>query len=83
MSILDIGTGSGCLIISLLNEYKSSGVGIDTSVKALQVANINKIKMSLKNRLRLINTSYKYDSSNFDIIVTNPPYISRDEKINF
>ncbi len=81
LSILDIGTGSGCLIISLLNEYKKSfGVGIDTSVKALQVANINKIKMSQKNRLRLINTSYKkYDSSNFDIIVTNPPYISKDE----
>ena len=49
LSILDIGTGSGCLIISLLNEYKKSfGVGIDTSVKALQVANINKIKMSQK-----------------------------------
>ena len=81
LSILDIGTGSGCLIISLLNEYKKSfGVGIDTSVKALQAANINKIKMSLKNRLRLINTSYKkYDPSDFDIIVTNPPYISKDE----
>ena len=81
LNILDIGTGSGCLIISLLNEYKKSfGVGIDTSVKALQVANINKIKMSQKNRLRLINTSYKkYDSSDFDIIVTNPPYISKDE----
>ena len=81
LNILDIGTGSGCLIISLLNEYKKSfGVGIDTSVKALQVANINKIKMSQKNRLRLINTSYKkYDPSDFDIIVTNPPYISKDE----
>ena len=81
LNILDIGTGSGCLIISLLNEYnKSFGVGIDTSVKALQVANINKIKMSLKNRLRLINTSYKkYDLSDFDIIVANPPYISKDE----
>ena len=81
LNILDIGTGSGCLIISLLNEYKKSfGVGIDTSVKALQVANINKIKMSQKNRLRLINTSYKkYDSTDFDIIVTNPPYISKDE----
>jgi len=81
LNILDIGTGSGCLIISLLNEYKKSfGVGIDTSVKALQAANINKINMSLKNRLRLINTSYKkYNLSNFDIIVSNPPYISRDE----
>ena len=81
LNILDIGTGSGCLIISLLNEYKKSfGVGIDTSIKALQVANINKIKMSLRNRLRLINTSYKkYDLSYFDIIVTNPPYISNDE----
>ena len=81
LNILDIGTGSGCLIISLLNEYKKSfGVGIDTSVKALQVANINKIKMSQKNRLRLINTSYKkYDPTDFDIIVTNPPYISKDE----
>ena len=81
LNILDIGTGSGCLIISLLNEYKKSfGVGIDTSVKALQAANINKIKMSQKNRLRLINTSYKkYDPTDFDIIVTNPPYISKDE----
>ena len=81
LNILDIGTGSGCLIISLLNEYKKSfGVGIDTSVRALQAANVNKIKMSQKNRLRLINTSYKkYDPSDFDVIVTNPPYISIDE----
>ena len=81
LSILDIGTGSGCLIISLLNEYKKSfGVGIDISLKALQAANINKIKMSLKNRLRLINTSYiKYDPSDFDIVVANPPYLSKDE----
>ena len=84
LSILDIGTGSGCLIISLLNEYtKSFGVGIDISLKALQAANINKIKMSLKNRLRLINTSYvKYDPSDFDIVVANPPYISIDELNN-
>ena len=81
LNILDIGTGSGCLIISLLNEYKKSfGVGIDTSVRALQAANVNKIKMSQKNRLRLINSSYKkYDPTDFDIIVTNPPYISKDE----
>ena len=81
LSILDIGTGSGCLIISLLNEYKKSfGVGIDISVKALQAANINKIKMSLKNRLHLKNTSYQdFDLSDFDIIVTNPPYVSFNE----
>ena len=81
LNILDIGTGSGCLIISLLNEYKKSfGVGIDTSVRALQAANVNKIKMSQKNRLRLINSSYKkYDPTDFDIIVANPPYISKDE----
>lgn len=81
LNIIDIGTGSGCLIISLLNEYeKSIGVGIDISVKALQAAHINKAKMSVKNRLRLINTSYKkYDLSNFDVVVANPPYISKNE----
>lgn len=73
-SILDIGTGSGCLLISLLGEYKNSkGTGIDISQKALNIAQKNAQKndinaLFLKKDMRQINDS-------FDFAVSNPPYI--------
>ncbi|MDC3154803.1 peptide chain release factor N(5)-glutamine methyltransferase [Pelagibacteraceae bacterium] len=76
-SILDLGTGSGCLIISLLKEYKNShGLGIDIDLKALKVAKTNKSMLLNESRLMFSNDSFeKFQTKEFDIIVCNPPYI--------
>ena len=77
VKILDIGTGTGCILISLLSELKkSSGVGIDISKKALLIANKNGKKYLNESRYKFLNKSFK-DVYNykFDLIVSNPPYI--------
>jgi len=83
INILDIGTGSGCILLSLLKELNlSRGTGIDTSKKAIQTAIINSKNLNLFHR-----SNFKvYDLENFnlrkyDLIVSNPPYIpSKDIK---
>ena len=82
LKIADLGTGSGCIIISLLQEYINAyGVGIDISRPAIDVANIN--KRLLKNPVRLDLVKGDFDNFNlngFDIIVSNPPYISKKDQ---
>tara|TARA_Y100000590_G_scaffold461600_1_gene623564 strand:- start:255 stop:1088 length:834 start_codon:yes stop_codon:yes gene_type:complete len=76
LAICDIGTGSGCLIISLLKQYKNSiGVGIDISNQAIRIAEKNAIKHKVNDRLDLIFDDWKNLSGKFDVIVSNPPYI--------
>ena len=77
ISILDIGTGSGCIILSILSELKhSSGIGIDISNKAISIAKKNAEKHGLVNRVKFLNKSIESIFSNkFDLIVSNPPYI--------
>ncbi len=79
--VLDLGTGSGCLILSLLKEYLSAkGVGVDINFEALKVARRNAENLGLQNRIEWIQGSWaKGLSGTFDIIVSNPPYISFDE----
>ena len=79
MFILDIGTGSGCIIISLLCELKYSiGLGIDISNNAILVAKKNAIKHKLFNRVKFITKSFRnLFNKKFDLIVSNPPYIDR------
>ena len=81
ISILDIGTGSGCIILSLLNVLKDSyGTGIDISKKALFIAKKNAIKHNLINRVKFKNVSFEsYVSNKFDLIVSNPPYIKKND----
>ena len=76
-SILDLGTGSGCLIISLLKEYKNShGLGIDIDLESLKVAKKNKSVLLNESRLMFSNDSFEnFQTKEFDIIVCNPPYI--------
>ena len=79
ISILDIGTGSGCIIVSLLiNLRQSIGIGIDISKKAILMAKKNAVKYRLNNRIKLFNKSFEniFDKK-FDLIVSNPPYIER------
>ena len=77
--IMDIGTGSGCIIISLLKERPySSGVGLDISKNAIKIAKFNAKIQHIGNRLKFINSDVdKYNGGKYDLIVSNPPYVER------
>ena len=78
LNILDIGTGSGCILLSLLKELtKAKGIGIDKSLKAIAVAKKNSISQQLDSRASFKNINLeeiKFDKK-FDLIVSNPPYL--------
>ena len=76
--ILDVGTGSGCIIVSLLKERpKCSATEIDIYKKAINVAKINEKLQQLENKINFVNMDIdKYKSYNYDLIVSNPPYIN-------
>ena len=82
--ILDVGTGSGCIITSLFEELKySKGVAIDISSKALKVAKKNAFTNKTIDRIKFINVSIdKLYHYKFDLIVSNPPYIARHQLKN-
>ena len=79
VKILDIGTGSGCLAISLLKERHLCIVtAIDISKEALKVAKINAKLHHLENKIKFFNIDIdKFNSSKYDLILSNPPYIKR------
>ena len=81
ISILDIGTGSGCIIVSLLSSLKKcSGIGIDISKNAIFIAQKNALKYKLSKRVKFLNKSLEnVFSKKFDLIVSNPPYIDRKD----
>jgi len=84
ISILDIGTGSGCIIISLLSSLKNSrGIGVDISKNAILIAKKNRIKFNLEQDLKLLTRSFTsiFDKK-FDLIVSNPPYIKSKDYRN-
>ena len=76
--ILDIGTGSGCILISIIKERpKFKGTAIDISKKALKVAAGNAKMHQLQNKIKFININIdKFNHNNYDFIVSNPPYIN-------
>jgi len=81
ISILDIGTGSGCIIIGLLSNLSQSiGTGVDTSKEAIFIAKKNAVKHKLNKRIRFHNKSFENIFFNrFDLIVSNPPYIEKKD----
>ena len=83
-NFLEIGVGSGCIVLSILNEIKHlKATGIDISQKALEVCKINSKKMGLNSRLKLYKTDIdKFDIGKYDLIVSNPPYICRSDLNN-
>ena len=79
--MLDIGTGTGCILLSILSENKKAkGVGIDISKDAIKVAKKNSLNLGLNKRANFftksINEIYNYK---FDLIVSNPPYIKTSD----
>ena len=77
--LLDIGTGSGCLIISLVKERpKCYAKAIDISKKAIKIAEINAKMHHIRNKISFININVdKFMDNKYDVIVSNPPYIKK------
>ena len=81
MSILDIGVGSGCILLSVLKERKNFyGTGIDISKNCLNISKINAKKLKVESRIRFYKTDVdKFDIGKYDLIVSNPPYINKHD----
>ena len=79
--ILDIGTGSGCIIISILKEKKKcKGVGIDISKNAIKLAKYNAKMQHIKNRIKFFHSDIdNFLTGKYDLIISNPPYIKQHE----
>lgn len=75
--ILDIGTGTGCILISLLTEWPDAfGVGLDVSEKALRAAQVNAVRAGVQDRVAFVAGDWLASvNARFDLIVSNPPYI--------
>ncbi len=84
LEMLDIGTGTGCLIVTLLCEYQNAkGTAIDISKPAIDIAKANAQKYGAEKRIEIIQQSWADLASNkkYDLVISNPPYISRDEEL--
>ena len=75
--ILEIGIGSGCILLSVLKERKSFyGVGIDISKSCINISNLNAIKLKVRSKLKLYKSNVdKFTLGKYDLIISNPPYI--------
>ena len=97
-SILDLGTGSGCILLSILREFRNAtGIGIDKNLETIKVANLNSRKNNLLKRAKFIisdwnkknffkkilNENKKFNyREKFDLVVSNPPYLLKNEMNN-
>ena len=80
-NILDVGVGSGCIILSILNEKPFFyGTGIDVSCKSISLSKLNAKKFSLENRVKFIKTDVdNFCYGKYDLIISNPPYINSNK----
>ena len=80
LRLLDLGTGTGCLLLALLSELPAArGIGVDRSAPALRVARANAAALGLKARARFRRGSWADGlAGRFDVVVSNPPYIATD-----
>ena len=94
-SILDLGTGTGCILLSILNEFKNAfGIGIDKYLETIKVAIINSKINNLSKRSQFVNLNWNQKDSfkkilkinkkfsgyeKFDLVVSNPPYLLKNE----
>ena len=79
MKILDIGVGSGCVLLTILKERKNFyGVGVDISKKCLNISKINAKNLEVSSRVNFFKSDVdKFDLGKYDLIVSNPPYIKK------
>ncbi len=79
LNILEIGIGSGCILLSILKEKKNFfGTGIDISKNCINISKINANKLQLNDRLKFFKSDVdKFNLGKYDLIVSNPPYINK------
>ena len=77
LQVLDIGTGSGCILLSILKErFNFYGTGIDISKKSINVSKFNAKQLNLTNRVKFFHSSVdNFKIGKYDLVVSNPPYI--------
>ena len=79
LNLLDVGVGSGCILLSILNEKKNFyGTGIDICGKSLSICRVNSHKLGLKKRIKLFKSNIdNFQYGKYDLIISNPPYIKK------
>ena len=79
LNILEIGIGSGCILLSILKEKQNFyGTGIDVSQNCIKISKINGNKLNVSSRLKLFKSDIdKFIIGKYDFIISNPPYISK------
>ena len=79
LQILEIGIGSGCILMSILREKSNFiGTGVDISKESLQISRINSHKLRVNNRLKLFKSNIdNFRTGKYDLILSNPPYIKK------
>ena len=80
LNLLDIGIGSGCILLSILKEKKNFyGTGVDISNKSLNICKVNSHKLGLTNRIKLFKSDIdNFNCGKYDLIISNPPYIKKN-----
>ncbi len=89
IKLLDLGTGSGCILLSIVKElkkncYNFSGIGIDISTHAIDIAKYNAKNLELDDNVQFICCNWnelleRFPDEKFDVIVSNPPYIPSND----
>ena len=79
LRVLDIGIGSGCILLSVLREKKDfRGIGIDISKKSVEISKLNALNLGLLNRVKIFKTNVdNFNYGKYDLIISNPPYIKK------
>ena len=79
LNLLDVGVGSGCILLSILNEKKNFyGTGVDICDKSLSISRVNSHKLGLKKRVKLFKSNIdNFQYGKYDLIISNPPYIKK------
>ena len=79
LNLLDIGIGSGCILLSILKEKKNFyGTGVDISNKSLNICKVNSHKLGLTQRVKLFKSDIdNFSRGKYDLIISNPPYIKK------
>ena len=79
LKVLDIGIGSGCILLSILKEKNDFyGIGIDVSKKCLNLSKINAFNLGVSNRIKFFNSNIdNFNYGKYDLIISNPPYINK------
>ncbi len=77
LKVLDIGTGSGCILLTIIKERPDFyGTGVDISKKCIDITRLNAKKLGIKNRVKLVKSDIdNFNYGKYDLIISNPPYI--------